>query len=113
MEPIEVVGVVFVRGREGEAGPAVDVVDVIDAGGGFGEGEGPVLDDGRCLQRVKFLYRVWGEQGVALVEGQGVGDVEFFAGPYDALGLGDLKMVYCEHGGGGSSVVSLYGAIVK
>ena len=69
MEPVEIVGVVLVRGRERELAVAVRVDDVFGAGGRFGKREGSVLDDGGLAERVQVLDGLGGEDGCALVQG--------------------------------------------
>lgn len=95
MEPVEVGWVVLVRGGKGEGAIAVDVDDVFDAGSGFGEGEGAVLDDRSLTERIDVFDGLRGEDGGALVEVKIVGNLQFFAEPRKALGLGGLEVVDC------------------
>lgn len=93
MEPVEVVGVVLVGRRKRETAVTVLVDDVLDAGAGFGEGEVVILDDGRLAEGIEVFDGLRGEDGVALVEDESVGDLELFAEPDHAVGLRDLEMV--------------------
>ena len=95
MEPVEIVGVVLVRGRERELPVAVHVDDVFGAGGGLGEREASVLYDGGRAERAQVLDGLGGEDGGALVQGQRVGNLQFFAQPGKALRLRDLEVVDC------------------
>lgn len=55
VEPVEIIGIVRVRGREREVAVAVLVNDVFDAGGGLGECEAAVLDDGGLAERAQVV----------------------------------------------------------
>lgn len=61
--------------------------------------------DGRFAQRVHLFQRGGREHGLALVGEQGVGMLELFEEPEDALGAGFFEPKkcggVCEYGGGG------------
>ena len=68
MKPVEVVGVVLVGRRESESSVTVDADDIFGAGGGFGEGDFSVLDDGSLGERIQVLYGLGAVDGGALVQ---------------------------------------------
>lgn len=87
--------------RESSVSMAHD--DVLDNSWAFGQSHrrrnGGVVDDRRGFEGVQLGKVRWGEERAALVEFEFVGDVEFFAEPEDAFGLGVLEVVDCEgHG---------------
>ena len=69
MEPVEIIGVVLVRGRERELPVAVHLVDIFHAGAGFGECEASILYDRGGAEWVQVFDGLRGEYGGALVEG--------------------------------------------
>ena len=87
MEPVEIVGVVLVRGRECEFAMTVFVDYVVDAGCRFVEREASILYYGSLAERIQVFDGLRGEEGGALVELQVVVDLKFFAEPGEALGL--------------------------
>ena len=85
VEPVQVVGIVLMRRRQCESSVAVDVDDVFCACCGFGECEASVLDY-RCLaQGIEGFDGLGGEDWCSLVEGEIIGDLQFFTEPDDAL----------------------------
>lgn len=69
--------------------------DVFDYGAGFGEGDGPIGYDGGGFEGVQGFEGGWGEEGGAGVKFEGVGEVELFAEPDYAFGLGALELGVC------------------
>ena len=70
MKPVEIVGVVLVRGGECEVSIAMFMDDVFGARSRFGEREASVLDHGCLACWIKVLDGLRGEDGGALVQGQ-------------------------------------------
>ena len=68
VEPVEVVGIVLVRRRERKSAVAVFVDDVLGAGSRLSESEVSILDYGSLTEWMEIVDRLWGEDGVALVE---------------------------------------------
>ena len=95
MKPVEIISVVFMRRRKGEFPAAMHVNDVFDAGGGLGEGEIAIVNDRGLTEWVQVFDGLRGEDGGALMQGEGVGDLELFTEPGKALRLGDLEVVDC------------------
>lgn len=89
MEIVEILGVIFVGGFQGEAALPVDVNDEFDAGGAFGEGDVAVgvVDYGGGAHGVQGDVFWWAQEGAAIVFLELVGDFEFFAQPDYAVGL--------------------------
>ena len=92
---VVVVRTAGIKSRDQRAVP-VDLADIFDAGGGLHQREVSVLEDGGLPERGDGFEGWRGEDRVAGVEDEGVGEAEFFAEPGYAFGLGDLEVVDCE-----------------
>ena len=86
------------RGQE-EFAVGIAMTDVFDAGAAFGESHVAVCDYGGRAGRMKGFVFGRCEEGRAVVGYKLVGDVELFAEPGEALGLGDVEVVDCEDHG--------------
>ena len=94
MEPVEVIGVVSVGGWDLQvAVPVVFREDILDDGARFAEFDVAIFDYGSGSGRVEGPQFWGGEERVAVVRFEGVGEMEFFAEPDDALGLGAAEVM--------------------
>ena len=74
MEPIEVVGIVWMRGWESESPIAVDIDDVFGTSAGFSESHCSVLNDGGLGEWIQVFDGLRGVDWGALVQDQGIRD---------------------------------------